>query len=292
MASGGTCWPPSGRGSPRRSRSSAAARRSATRSAPRWWPPAWSATGCACGCSCAGATRRTASGSARRPAPIPGRSGWPRSSTRSAWYPRSTRRCARSSTARSTCSAPAASPTRSGRASTTPRWPRCPASARSISSWTARRCSVTCDDAGRSPEPPWEGRTHVSLDEIAWELYGLEPAEFTAARNAKAKEAKQDGDKELAAAITALGKPTMVGWLANQLIRQYPDEMHALLELGESLREATASLAGDQLKELSRQQRQVVHALVQQARGLASAAGHPASEDTARGVEETLHAAL
>jgi hypothetical protein len=132
----------------------------------------------------------------------------------------------------------------------------------------------------------------VSLDEIAWELYGLEPADFTAARNAKAKEAKQGGDKELAAAITALGKPTMVGWLANQLIRQYPDEMHALLELGESLREATASLAGDQLKELSRQQRQVVYALVQQARGLAGAAGHPASEDTARGLEETLHAAL
>jgi hypothetical protein len=132
----------------------------------------------------------------------------------------------------------------------------------------------------------------VTLDEIAWELYGLLPAEFTAARNAKAKEAKQAGDKDLAAAVTALGKPTMVGWLANQLIRQYPDEMHALLELGESLREATASLAGDQLKELSRQQRQVVYALVHQARGLAAAAGHPASEDTARGLEETLHAAL
>jgi hypothetical protein len=132
----------------------------------------------------------------------------------------------------------------------------------------------------------------VTLDEIAWELYGRLPADFTAERNAKAKEAKQAGDKDLAAAITALAKPTMVGWLANQLIRQYPDEMHALLELGESLREATASLAGDQLKELSRQQRQVVYALVHQARGLASAAGHPASEDTARGLEETLHAAL
>jgi hypothetical protein len=84
----------------------------------------------------------------------------------------------------------------------------------------------------------------------------------------------------------------MVGWLANQLIREYPDEMNSLLDLGASLREATASLAGDQLKELSRQQRQVVHALVQQARGLANAAGRPASEATARGLEETLHAAL
>src|SRR6185437_6864183 len=132
---------------------------------------------------------------------------------------------------------------------------------------------------------PDGGGIPVTLDEIAWELYGLLPAEFTGARNAKAKEAKQAGDKDLASAITALGKPTMVGWLANQLVREYPDEMNSLLE-------ATASLAGDQLKELSRQQRQVVHALVQQARGLANAAGRPASEATARGLEETLHAAL
>ncbi len=132
----------------------------------------------------------------------------------------------------------------------------------------------------------------MALDDVAAELYALPPGEFTGARNAKAKEARQAGDKDLAAAITALGKPTMVGWLANQLVRERPDEMHALLDLGESLREATASLAGDQLKELSRQQRQVVYALVQQARGLANAAGHPASEDTARGLEETLHAAL
>ena len=132
----------------------------------------------------------------------------------------------------------------------------------------------------------------MALDEIASELYALPPEEFTAARNAKAKEAKQAGDKELASAITALTKPTMVGWLANQLIREYPAEMNSLLELGASLREATASLAGDQLKELSRQQRQVVYALVQHARALAGAAGHPASEATARGLEETLHAAL
>ena len=132
----------------------------------------------------------------------------------------------------------------------------------------------------------------MTLDEIAGELYALAPNEFTSARNERVKQLRQAGDKELAQQIGALAKPTMVGWLANQLVREYPDEMGALLELGASLREATANLAGDQLKELSRQQRQVVHALVQQARGLARSAGHPASEDTARGLEETLHAAL
>ncbi|MEH1124268.1 hypothetical protein [Micromonospora sp. CPCC 206061] len=132
----------------------------------------------------------------------------------------------------------------------------------------------------------------MSVDDIADELYALPPREFTAARNARAKEARQAGDTDLAKRITVLGKPTMTGWLTNQLVRERPDEIRALLELGASLREATASLAGEELKELSRQQRQVVHALVQQARALADAAGHPASEDTARGLEQTLHAAL
>jgi hypothetical protein len=132
----------------------------------------------------------------------------------------------------------------------------------------------------------------VSVDDIADELYALPPREFTAARNARAKEARQAGDTDLAKRITALGKPTMTGWLTNQLVRERSDEIRALLELGASLREATASLAGDELKELSRQQRQVVRALVRQARELADASGHPASEDTARGVEQTLHAAL
>lgn len=132
----------------------------------------------------------------------------------------------------------------------------------------------------------------MSVDDIADELYALPPGEFTSARNARAKQARQDGDADLAKRITALGKPTMTGWLTNQLVRERPDEIRALLELGASLREATASLAGDELKELSRQQREVVRALVRQGRGLAEAAGHPASEETARGLEQTLHAAL
>jgi electron transfer flavoprotein alpha subunit len=58
------------------------------------------------------------------------------------------------------------------------------------------------------------------------------------------------------------------------------------------LREATATPSGEQLRELSRQQRQLVFALVQQARRLARTAGRKVSEDTARGLEDTLRAAL
>ena len=61
---------------------------------------------------------------------------------------------------------------------------------------------------------------------------------------------------------------------------------------GSALREATATLSGPQLRELSRQRNEVIRALVRQARRLAADAGQPVSEDVARGLEETLNAAL
>ena len=51
------------------------------------------------------------------------------------------------------------------------------------------------------------------------------------------------------------------------------DEVSPLLELGAALREATATLSGPQLRQLSRQRNEVVQALVQQARRLAADAG-------------------
>jgi hypothetical protein len=127
------------------------------------------------------------------------------------------------------------------------------------------------------------------LDEVADELYALPPEEFVKTRNARAKEARSGGDRDLAAAITALAKPTKVAWLANQLVRQRRDDVAPLLELGAGLREATASLSGEDLRRLTKQQHQLVHALVQQARSLA---GGPVTQDVAEGVDKTLRAAL
>ena len=126
----------------------------------------------------------------------------------------------------------------------------------------------------------------------AEELYGLPLDEFTAARNERVKQARADGDSGAALAIGKLAKPNKVAWLANQLVREDAVGIRALLELGESMRQATASLAAGQLRQASRQQHQVIYALVQQARSLASAAGQPISDDTARGLGDTLHAAL
>jgi pimeloyl-ACP methyl ester carboxylesterase len=132
----------------------------------------------------------------------------------------------------------------------------------------------------------------VDINSVADELYSLPPMEFTAARSVSEKEAKAIGDMRLAAAIHQLRKPSMGAWLANQLVREHPGEVQSFVDLGAALREATARLSGDQLREFGKQRRQLVYALMQQARGLASDAGQKVSQDTASRLEDTLHAAL
>jgi len=146
--------------------------------------------------------------------------------------------------------------------------------------------------AARFHHKPVDTTSVSRLDEVASELYRLAPEEFTAARRQYEKEARQAGDRELAARVHTLAKPSVAAWLANQLVRERQDELLALTDLGASLREATERLAGDELRQLSRQQHELVYVLVQQARQLARASGHSVSENTSRALEETLHAAL
>jgi hypothetical protein len=130
------------------------------------------------------------------------------------------------------------------------------------------------------------------LGEAAYELYGLAPEEFTAARNARAKAAQAEGDRDLAEAVRGLAKPTAAAWLANQLVRHDPDALGPLLELGVDLRQATAALDGGEMRRLSREQPKVVSALVRQATALAKEAGKAVSAGTAHDLEDTLRAAV
>ena len=152
---------------------------------------------------------------------------------------------------------------------------------------TGARRGRAGDMAGRGADA-----TGSPVAAAAGELYGLPLAEFTPARAERAKQARAGGDRAAAAAIGRLAKPSVVAWLANQLARQYPGELAPLLELGDALRRATAALDAAQLRQLSRQQQQVVSALMGRVRELAAAAGQAVSDSTARGVEDTLHAAL
>ncbi|HEX4929248.1 MAG TPA: hypothetical protein VFV62_00965 [Gaiellaceae bacterium] len=75
-------------------------------------------------------------------------------------------------------------------------------------------------------------------------LYGLPLSGFTAARNARAKELKQD-DPELAAAVAGLPKPSVASAALNELVREDPSEVRALIQSGRRMRQAQeAAVAG------------------------------------------------
>lgn len=129
-----------------------------------------------------------------------------------------------------------------------------------------------------------------ALLEIADGLYALEPGDFTAARDAAAREARQE--KELAARVKKLKRPSLAAWAVNLLVRREGEQIEQVLALGESLRAAAASLDGEELRALTRQRRQLTAALAGTARSLVreyDARLTPAVSDQ---VEGMLNAAL
>jgi hypothetical protein len=93
----------------------------------------------------------------------------------------------------------------------------------------------------------------------AVDLYALPPEEFTAARDAAAKEDKS---------LKALRKPSVAAWVVNTLVRREPALLEQLVDLGAALRDATAARQGEQLRELTEQRHQLVQAVTEQAVGL------------------------
>ncbi len=132
----------------------------------------------------------------------------------------------------------------------------------------------------------------MDIDTVADELYALRPENFTAARNARMAAARTSGDRALAERIGALRRPSLAAWVSNLLVRERPEEVEALLRLGEGLRQAHQDLDGARLRELTGQQRTLIRAVSREAGQLATRAGHPVGEDVGRAVEGTLHAVL
>ncbi|WP_124344475.1 hypothetical protein, partial [Cellulomonas algicola] len=132
----------------------------------------------------------------------------------------------------------------------------------------------------------------MDLDDVADDLYGAPPDQFVARRDAAAREARAAGDRDLAADITALRKPTVAAWLVNALLRDVPGLADQLVALGDSLREAERSLDGAGMRDLSRQRRALVTSLVGRAKALGRQAGHKVGDAVAQEVDATLTAAL
>jgi hypothetical protein len=122
------------------------------------------------------------------------------------------------------------------------------------------------------------------------ELYGADPDAFTERRKALAAAAREAGDKQSAAAITALRKPTRAAWVVNQLARTDPDAAARMAALAADLRAAEQAGDGRRLRELSAERGSLLDGLVAQA---LAAAGTPDPPPTLRAeVTDTLTAAL
>ena len=126
---------------------------------------------------------------------------------------------------------------------------------------------------------------------VADELYGLALPEFTPTRDARAKELKAS-DAQLAARVKGLRKPSMAAWVVNLLVRQESEQVAQVLQVGAALREAQASLAGEELRALTRQRRQLTAAVTNRARALAAENGQRVTPAVSDQVEATLTAAM
>jgi hypothetical protein len=123
-------------------------------------------------------------------------------------------------------------------------------------------------------------------------LYGLPPEEFTAGRNAAAKDLKQAGDAEAARAVQALRRPTAPAAAINRAVRAEPEQARALLDAARDMRRAHEAIMGgkgdrETLRAAVAAERQAVGAVAATA---AAESGGEVSADVERRIRDTLEA--
>jgi len=115
------------------------------------------------------------------------------------------------------------------------------------------------------------GPTNDGTVTSADDLYGLDPAAFTAARNALVKRLKASGRRDDADTVAGLRRPAPAAWALNQVARTEPDLVDDALSAGADLRRATdLALGGDasELRDAVAAERAASAALVSAAAGL------------------------
>ena len=129
----------------------------------------------------------------------------------------------------------------------------------------------------------------------AHDLYGLPLDRFIPERTALAKALRTAGERDEAATVAKLQKPSVAAWAVNQLVRTQHDAIAQLFEAGDAVQKAQSDLiAGggraQLLREAGERERGAVALLVEAARGLLSTEGHGLTQATLDRVSETLHA--
>jgi len=132
------------------------------------------------------------------------------------------------------------------------------------------------------------GMSRRPIDDEIDKLYQLPLEEFTAGRNALAKEAKPD-----AAEIKALQKPPVAAWAINQVYWRGRPAFHALTAAAAALRSAhTAVVSGKRgdLRAAGEAHEAALEAVLKAALAILREAGHPATDATKQAIANTLRA--
>lgn len=119
----------------------------------------------------------------------------------------------------------------------------------------------------------------MDLRDVAGELYAAAPSDFIARRNAAAAQADRPTAKE----IKALRKPSASAAAINALVREHPDLVGDVLDIGSRMRDAFASRDRAEIRALTQERQR----LLQRATD-----GLDLSPAVQREVEETLQAAV
>lgn len=132
----------------------------------------------------------------------------------------------------------------------------------------------------------------TDLDDAVDALYAGPLDEFVAARDAAARQAAGDGDRLGARRIKRLPKPTVAAWVVNQVVRDRPDEIAVLTDLGDELRAATAERDRARIRALDHLRRERVEGLVRSVRDAGEVGGRAVSQAVLDRLAETLTAAV
>lgn len=127
------------------------------------------------------------------------------------------------------------------------------------------------------------------------DLYGLPLDEFVKARTELERRLRKEGDRERAAAVKKLPKPSIAAWAVNQASRSQPKDRRELLDASAELRDTQERLiAGEtsaaDLDKAARRQRSAIDALADAAAGLLTSEGKGMADATLVRVRETLAA--
>lgn len=126
------------------------------------------------------------------------------------------------------------------------------------------------------------------------DLYGLRPEEFTAARDALARTLRSAGERDRAAEVKKLRRPSTIAWALNQVARADPSLIDAFLTAGSEVKDALERGDSTAMRDAERSMRgasdEVVEAAGQFLEGAGTGAG--ATGDARARLATTLRAAL